>query len=327
MIFVTMLLCLAMSMSRNRLLLQHCFSARIGVCFVDFRPPAAMPPVVQVVRRDMGLPGLSRMTKSQLQDLAAALFPGLRTDNLTVPAIRAKIEELDIAQREDRSSSSAGGSQPVIDGTRGHTGAPDCKCGELATIFRVSNRDSANLGRLFWVCRKERDDLGRCNYFAWHDAIVCDLGVQTPAAAPRSSAVDRRPSTVDQRPSTVDHHPSTVDQPRSNVYDTVGTPDAKTAQTYVDTTSRDDRLSRAWGPRTLTVTTDDRPRTAVTVDEELEIIEALQRLVMATPRDIEMVALSLDRFGGSLSEADRQTAQSLLDTAYWHSHSAESSRF
>jgi len=140
----------------------------------------------------MGLPGLSRMTKNQLRDLASALFPGLCTDNLTVSAIREKIEELDIAQRNVRSSSSAGDSQPFTDGTGGNIGAPDCKCGELATIFRVSNRYSVNLGRLFWVCRKERDDPGRCNYFAWHDAIVCDLGVQTPDA-PSSSTVDGFP--------------------------------------------------------------------------------------------------------------------------------------
>jgi hypothetical protein len=65
----------------------------------------------------------------------------------------------------------------------------------------------------------------------------------------------------------------------------------------------------------------------VTVDEELELIAALQRLVVATPRDLEMVAWALNRFGGSLSDADRQAAHSLLDTAYWHSASSDGSKF
>jgi hypothetical protein len=280
------------------------------------------------------------MTKAQLQDLAAALLPELRTEQMTVPGIRGAIEKLDREQADERHaervakfaaagtalSGSASATtrpppptptSPTSTGTRRRI--PECYCRLGAAVFTVSNRESPNVGRKFWCCRREREDVDRCRFFAWHDVIAVDL----MDAAPTSSAATPSPAAT-----------KTASAPRrSNVYETL---DQEQDESWlrVGGVTREERLSRAWRPRALTapsvaepppapVAADDSPQTAVTVEDELEIIGALQRLVMATPRDIAMAAESLERFGGSLSEQDKTAVRGLLETAYWHANSSD----
>jgi len=128
-----------------------------------------------VVRRGLGLPGLTRMCKSQLVELARVLLPEEDTSKMTVLQLQSLIRNHD--SKECQKAAKSG------DKHKPGSSIPACLCGLPAIAFVVA-KDNQNYGRLFWTCRKEKDQ--RCEYFAWHDLLFAEQPLTTASGA-RSS--------------------------------------------------------------------------------------------------------------------------------------------
>ena len=104
--------------------------------------------------RDQGLPGLSRFTRDQLELVAKGLDMRLRdVQNMSTYELRKEIAEHD--------------KKAYVTG-EGRSTIPVCNCNSAASIFAVS-KAGPNNGKLFWLCRKERDNPKRCTIFQWDD--------------------------------------------------------------------------------------------------------------------------------------------------------------
>ncbi len=106
----------------------------------------------------------------------------------------------------------------VLYGKAGCSIVPVCDCKHPASIFAVS-KAGRNNGKLFWVCRKERDDPTRCNFFQWDEQWRANRNTAAAAEPPASAAAAEPPAAAAAEPPAETTYEPEPETRRSNVYD------------------------------------------------------------------------------------------------------------
>ena len=156
------------------------------------------------VVRDQGLPGLSRLTRDQLELVAEGLELRLRdVKHMSMYDLRNAIADHDKTAW-------------VLYGKAGCSIVPVCDCKHPASIFAVS-KAGRNNGKLFRVCRKERDDPTRCNFFQWDEKWRANRNTAAAAEPPASAAAAEPPAAAAAEPPAETTYEPKPETRRSNI--------------------------------------------------------------------------------------------------------------
>lgn len=86
-----------------------------------------------------------------------------------------------IPEDEDEAELATLGTKEII--------VPNCKCGDIKSVYKVVKTEGANLNRPYFACEKGKKEFGGCDFFAWA-AEAAAPAVQSPSD-PQTKAPQR----------------------------------------------------------------------------------------------------------------------------------------